>query len=155
MPRPLAPLKTYNLKDQQILAIGGVIVGGYGTEGGIEYEYPSDRYQDDVGADGQVTVSRLNDERVYVTITLMDNSPAYKELMSLLRLQELQAKTPTGVLPLPYLHEDFANGDTIASSHCVFLTQPAPTKNRTVGEVEFRLLLPNTAGRMTLAVASF
>jgi hypothetical protein len=155
MARPLAPLKTYNLKDQQVIIIGGVLIGGYGKEGGIAYEYPSDRYQDDVGADGQVTVSRLNDERVYVTITLMENSPAYKELMSLLRLQEIQAKTPLGVLPMPYLHQDFANGDNISSAHCVFLTQPQPSKVRTVGEVEFKLLLPNAAKNMVLAVASF
>lgn len=155
MPRPLAPLKTYNLKDQQVLIIGGVLVGGYGKEGGVAYEYPSDRYQDDVGADGQATVSRLNDERVYVTLTLMENSPAVKELRALQVLQEFQAKTPAGVLPLPYLHQDLANGDTISSAHCVFLTQPAPSKARTVGEVEFKLLLPNAADDMVLAVASF
>ena len=155
MGRPLAPLKTYNLKDGNILTIGGVVIGGYGKDGGIAYSYGSARYEDVVGADGQVTVSRLNDERVYAEITLMENSPAYKELMGLHRFQEIQAKLPTGILPLPYLHEDHVNGDVIASSHCVFLEQPEPSKSRTVGEITFKLLLPNVANKLVLGVASF
>jgi hypothetical protein len=154
MARPSLPLKTYNLKAGNLVIIGGIVVGGYGKDGGLAYEYAADRYQDDNGADGQTTVSVLNDNRVYVTITLMENSPAYKELAAIQRLQEAQAATPLGVLPLPYLHTDMNNGDAIASGYAVFLTKPAPSKSRTVGEIEFKILLPSAAGTLMLATTS-
>lgn len=155
MSRILSPLKTYNLKAGNLLTIGGIIVGGYGKDGGVTYSYGSSRYEDVVGADGQTTVSRLNDERMYVEITLMENSPAYKELLGLMRVQEIQATLPTGILPLPFLHEDIINGDTIASGYCVFMDQPEPSKSRTVGEVTFKLLLPNAAGTVVLSALNF
>jgi hypothetical protein len=46
------------------------------------------------------------------------------------------------------------NGDAIASGYAVFLTKPAPSKSRTVGEIEFKILLPSAAGTLMLATTS-
>lgn len=155
MPRPLAPLKTYNLKHGNVLIIGGVIVGGYGKEGGLKYSYGADRVEDVVGADGQVTASVLNDERMYAEITLMENSPASKELMALLRAQGIQAKSPLGILPLPYYHSDLVNGDLVTDPYSVFMNLPEPSKSRTVGEVTYKIMLPSAAATAVIGVKSF
>jgi hypothetical protein len=155
MSRPLLPLKTYNLKDGNVLIVGGVVIGGYGKEGGLKYSYGSDRVEDVVGADGQVTVSVLNDQRMYAEITLMENSPASKELMALLRIQGLQASLPTGILPLAYFHSDLVNGDLVADAYAVFMNLPEPSKSRTVGEVTYKILLPAAAKTAVIGIRSF
>lgn len=141
--------KNYNFKDGNILIIGTEFVGGYGEDGGIEYEYPSDRYEDVNGADGVTTVSKLNDDRVYVNITVMETSKSYRVLANLQKTQEAQLIHT----PLPFIHNDQINGDNVADSYCLFKTKPAPSKARTAGERVFQLMLPKGAGN-SLALGS-
>jgi len=150
MARALAPQKTYDLKYGNRILVGGVLIGGYAEDGGIEYEYGSDVFEPLVGADGQATVSMLNDNSMTATLTLMETSPAYRDLMILLTAQINVVKLGLPVPPLPFVHADSRNGDAVFSGFCVFLNKPAPSKSRTVGEREFRLFLAQAADNITL-----
>lgn len=137
----MTALKNYNFKDGVVLIIGGRQIGGFAEDGGVEYEFPSDIYEHISGADSQVTISQLNDHRMIATITLMETSKSYRDLFQMLRTQEAQLIK----LPLSYLHRDQINGDQVLSGSAVFLGYPAPSKSRTAGEREFRILLPHGA----------
>lgn len=136
------PLKNYNFKDGNVLIIGTEFVGGFAEDGGVEYDMAADRYEDVNGADGVTTISQMNDNRMYADITLMETSKSYRVLANFQKVQEAQLIK----LPLPYIHRDQINGDTISEGTCVFMTKPTPSKGRTAGERVFRLLLPDGAG---------
>lgn len=131
----------YNFKTNSLL-IGGFKIGGFGDEGGIEYEFPDDLHRHVSTADGQTVVSRVNDARVVATITLKETSSGYRRLAQLI---QAQLANPLALLPLPYVHRDPINGDLITSSHVVFLNFPEPSKARDAGEREFEILLPYAA----------
>ena len=134
-------VKNYNFADGNILVIGPYDIGGFAEDGGIEYEFGSDIYEHVSGADSQVTVSQLNDYRMIATVTLMETSASYKRLFDLLTIQRAQLKK----LPLSFMHRDQINGDQVAVGTIIFLNWPAPSKARTAGEREFRILLPDGA----------
>lgn len=137
----LSALKNYNFKDGTVLIIGGRQIGGFAEDGGVEYEFPSEIYEHVSGADGQVTISQMNDFRMIATVTLMETSKSYRDLFQMLRTQEAQLLK----LPLAYLHRDQINGDQVLGGQAVFLGWPAPSKSRTAGEREFQILLPQGA----------
>jgi len=142
------PLKTHDL-EQIFATLGGYRIGGWGETGGIVFERASDVIEDSVGASGEVTVSRLNDNRVYATITCRANSETAKVLGQLWRAQQAQ---PT-ITPLPFLSIDNNTGSEISDQYAVFKSVPIASQERTVGELEWVLLLPN-AGRDMLHAPS-
>jgi hypothetical protein len=133
--------KDYNFADGVKLIIGPVVVGGYGADGGVEYEFASDIYEDESGADGQVSVSQLHDYRMYANITLMETSSSYRDLFNLLTAQRAQLRK----INLPFVHTDLLNGDSVKVGTCIFMGWPTPSKSRTAGERVFRVLLPDGA----------
>lgn len=138
---PQTAHKDYNFKDGVKLVIGNVIVGGYGADGGVEYEFASDIYEDESGADGQVSVSQLHDYRMYANVTLKETSSSYRQLFNLLTAQRaLLRKTA-----MPYTHKDLLNGDSVTVGTCIFMGWPTPSKARTAGDRTFRILLPDGA----------
>lgn len=140
-------VKNYDLKHHNLVSLGGILIGGYGEDGGIEYEYDSDQFEYVVGADGEVTVSAQNNNAVIVTITLMETSKTISELETLRKSQLIQAQIGP-IPPLPWLHSDRRQGDKILEATAVFLDRPAPSKTRNAGERQYRLLLPYAAGSM-------
>lgn len=136
--------KFYNFKSNIIL-INGIRIQGFGDEGGVEYEFADDAQRHTSGADGQVTVSRVNDYRMIATFTVKETSTGYTILSAL--MQDQLAVTDR-LNPLPYVHIDPVNGDLIRSSHAVFLTWPEPSKARDAGDREFQILLPNAAAEV-------
>jgi hypothetical protein len=134
------PIKTYDLASVYLI-IGGYRIGGYGEEGGIEFEYGADIGETKVGADGQATFSRNNNDSMIVTITVMETSKSYKDLAALMQAQ-IDAET---IEALAFLMEDEINGDKIRAAYATFLTRPTPNKGRTVGERAFKVFLPNAA----------
>ena len=133
-------LKSYNLGLVQV-TIGGIPIGGYDTDGGIEFEQGSDLYEKTVGATGLPTYSLLNDDSIEATITVMETSASYAALAALLQAQIL-ASSATGVIPpLPFAMFDPSTGDTLASAFTVFMTRPNQNKGRTAGPREFRISL--------------
>lgn len=150
----MAVVKNYDLKYHNHVIIGGVRIGGYGDDAALEYEYGGDQFEDIVGADGEVTVSALNDNRMYVTITLMETSASVKDLEMLRKIQRSAARVGA-IPPMPYNHVDHIRGDTITSAYAVFMDLPAPTKARTAGTREFRILLPYSAEDAVQAALNF
>ena len=49
-------LRTHDFS-QFVLTVGGIIIGGFGDDGGVEFEMGADVGEDTVGADGEVTFS--------------------------------------------------------------------------------------------------
>lgn len=147
-------VKNYDLKFHNIITFGGIQLGGFGEDSAVEYEYPSDQFEDVVGADGEVTVSSLNDNRVYATITLMETSASFRELDAL-RKSQMAAARRGPILPLPWLHVDRVRGDTIADAFGVFMDRATPSKGRTAGERQFRILLPFAAEDMVQGALNF
>ena len=62
-------LKTYDLSAVK-LAIGGILLGGYAEDGGIEVEPAAPVGEFSSGADGEAVFSRSNNDAVFVTITV-------------------------------------------------------------------------------------
>lgn len=146
-------LKSYNLGLVQ-LTIGGIPLGGYGTDGGIEFEQGSDLFEKSVGATGLPTYSLLNDDTVQATITVMETSAAYAALAALMQAQVLAASTTGVIPPLPFNMLDISTGDTISSAFCVFLNRPNQNKARVAGTREFRIDLVGAGALATYGVAN-
>ncbi len=132
--------KTYDFAKNK-LVIGPFVIGGFGDDGGIEYEPMSDIGEPTYGADGEGTFSRQNNRGVIVTITLKETSNSVRDLDNLRRTQQLQRK----IAPLNYNHFDTLSGDKVKSAQCVFLNWAAPSKARNAGERVYRLWLPYSA----------
>lgn len=133
--------KGYDLK-RVVCSVGGVVISGYGDSDAVSVAWDSDLQESRKTADGDVLYSRNNDGSMTVTITLHQRSRAYALLAGLMQTQIL-AEDTTGVLaPLPFMLQDLANGDNISAADCVFLNRPAPSKGKTVGDVQFKLHLP-------------
>lgn len=135
-------LKSYDLS-AVVCTLGPILVGGYGEEGGLEYEWAAPIGEFNVGATGLTTFSRNNNGLLFVNITVMESSLAYNLLGAAMKAQEL---TPFVIVPIPFFMKDFINGDQIATATSVFEARPTPSKGRTVGERVFRLGLPKAAG---------
>lgn len=144
--------RTYDLKNV-VCTVGGVPISGYGETDALTFEWVSEAVESMATADGQPVYSRLNDRRLNVTITLSQKSRAVSLLWGMLEAQhgELLPVAPPQILPLPFMMIDPATGDQVGSFETVFMTRPAPSKGRTVGEVEFRVQLPNPAISVGLA----
>lgn len=134
----------YNLK-ANTLVIGGVVVSGFGDDGGIEYENNSELVELSMGADGDPTFSELNDDTLIATITLKESSPSYRALAELLKTQLTTRRTTGTIDPLAYLHRDPVNGDIVQCFEAVFMSRPTPSKGRTAGDREFKIALPHAA----------
>ena len=136
----------YNFKDGNLILIGTHRIGGWSEDGGIEYELAADTYEDVNGAYGQTTISQLNDPRMYATITVKESSKSYGILYGLWKAQKALLVKPA----LPFSHRDLLNGDEVSDPQCVFISPPTPSKGRTAGDREFRILLPNGVDLMVL-----
>lgn len=134
----------YDLK-RVTCSIGGVTVSGYGETDAIALEWAGPITEEMQTADGDTIFSRTNDRRLHGTVTVSQQSRAYKLLGELL---EEQHGDNAGVAPdsIP-LHafalRDPSNGDEITSQKCVLSDRPAPSKGKTAGEVQFKFTLPS------------
>lgn len=132
--------KTYDLK-AVYLTIGGYEIGGYGTDGGIEFAMGAPIGEGVIGADGAGTFSRNNDKSMTCTITVMETSKSYRDLATLARNQA--AETPIGALA--FLCRDTINGDEVSEPYAVFMEHGVPSKAKAAGERVFVIWLPNGA----------
>jgi hypothetical protein len=134
--------KSYDLA-QVVLVVGGVPIGGYGEDGGIEIAPVAPIHEVSVGADGLTVASKVNNTDAIATITLNEMSAGYLALAAIMKVQELN---PTPLLiPIPFLLIDPSNGDQISSAYTIFVDRPTLSKGRTAGERVFTLHLPGAA----------
>ena len=133
-------MKTYDLS-KVILVVGTFKVGGYGEDGGIEIEQAADIGEVTVGADGESVFSRNNNRLLYVNVTVLETSAAYKNLAAAMKIQEA---LPI-IIPMPFLMQDLINGDSVQNAYCTFVQRPGMAKGRKVGTRTFRLALPGAS----------
>lgn len=139
---PSKNLRFYNFELCRLI-IGGVIVGGYDDEGGVEYEPANDINEMTVGADGEATNSHITNDMVVATITLKETSKSYRDLMELAQEQWRTQRTPGGGAgAVSYTHFDPSTGDEIRERQAIFLNRPGQNKTRTAGSREIRMALP-------------
>lgn len=138
LPRPAF---TYNFAAIQCI-VGGVALSNFGTDGGISFEYPSQLMESELSADGYVTYSGNNDERVRVTITLLETSGAIPLVEALIKTQVNAVFAGSPLTPVPFYMSDPATGDHVVSEYVVFLQEPAPSKTKGIGTREYILELP-------------
>lgn len=132
-------LKTYDLKLVN-LVIGGRDIGGYGEDGGIEYESGADIGVPTVGAIGDAVFSRSNNNAGLITITVGEWTLGYKDLAELMQAQQ---RVQGAIPPLDYLMFDPLNGDKFKDQYAAFVQRPNPNKALQAGERVFQLFCPN------------
>jgi len=145
--------KTYDLKNV-VLIVGPSRVEGFGETDAIGFEWNSDIVTPTVTADGQYIYSRNNDRGLMVTLTISQKSSAYLFLAFFLEAQhgDNLGIHPPVIIPLGFAMIDPSTGESITSFDCVFISRPAPSKNKLIGEVQFKLHLPNP--KVTPALAN-
>lgn len=120
-------------------------VGGWGEEGGIEFEFPEDMLEDSVGATGEVYLSKNSDRRVYMDVTVMQGTESASRLGALAQAQN----AARGQIPkVPVFVKSHTTGEIIADGRAVFVSQPEPNMESEISEREFRLLLIEAKGRI-------
>ena len=137
-------VKVYDLKSV-VVTVGTVRVEGFGPNDAVQFEWGDDLAVPEVGADGQVTVSKINNRSMACVLTLMSTSESYRRLALLMDQQwgVSTGITPPILVPLPFVMADPLIGDLVTDETFVFLSRPAPSKGRQAGVVQFRGLLPD------------
>lgn len=145
--------KTYDL-NLVICTVGSVRIGGYGETDAIGIEWDEKIVEKTVTADGDTIYSRLNNRGLTITFTLSQKSRSHLLLSQLLETQhgDNLGLGPPVILSLPFSLQDYSTGENIFSLDCVFVSRPAASKNRTVGDVQYEMHLPKP--RITPALAN-
>lgn len=127
----MAALKTYNF-NQVSVVFGGAVIGGFGQNGGISIEFNEDVWEPVVGADGEESRARKNDNGAECTITLMQTSSSNDVLQGFL---ELDIATGRGALPLAIT--DMSGRSVYFTSAAYIKSRPSATFNSNVEEREW------------------
>ncbi len=143
--------KSYDLA-KVILVVGGVPIGGYGNDGGVEVEWLAPIFEVSVGADGLTVGSKQNNTDATAVITLSEMSAGYLALAGAMKLQEFDPSP--ALIPLTFLLLDPSNGDQISTAFVMFTDRPTMGKGRTAGDRVFRLHLPGASINATYGVAN-
>lgn len=132
------PGKTFDLT-RVTLIIGGYDISGFGEGDAISIEPMSAAMESSVGQDGQRSYSRSNDFGAKVTITVRQNSRAFRDLHALQVAQDAAPSPPD----IPFLLVDANTGERIADRQTIFMTRPGRSFQRAVQDRVFELELPN------------
>lgn len=124
---------------QFVLTIGGVLIGGFGEDGGVEYEWVEDIGESTIGADGLVEFERNNDKRLIATVTLKASGSGYGRLVALMKGQQQL----NSITPLPYESFNPQTGERVTSAYSIFQTRPEPNAEKSAMERETDILLPS------------
>lgn len=129
--------KSYDFSEVQV-TVGGLRIGGFDEDGGISIEPQTEIASMKMGADGEVTVSKLPLPMQVVTITLAETSASNALLAGLLVAQR---EAPAGFV-LPFACLDLNTGESVLAGQCVFMNVPTVGKARESGNREWKLGLP-------------
>lgn len=126
--------------NKHIVSFGAITLYGpsMGTDEWINIVRESPAWEDAVGVDGEVTYSKINDDRATVTLTVMQSSVINDALTA---HYNLDRRTPGGIGTRPFLMQDLNGTTRIFAEQARLVKSPDQTRGRTVGEVkwEFRL----------------
>lgn len=109
-------LRTFDFKEVAVI-LGGVQLTGFMDGSALELEFDEQAYNKTVGADGEVSRSKTNNNTGNLTLRLQQTSPS-NEILSGFRLADVAGNA--GVVPL--LIKD-ANGTTVAFAQHAWVQQ--------------------------------
>ena len=135
-----------------IVSLGPVRLGNFGEDGGVTFEYPSEAVNHKVSADGRVTVSKMNDDRMIATVTLMQTSPSNAAMWGSWRAQEAAFAQGLPIPGLPFNVANIRTGDTVNAGQAIILQPPAPDQGQEAGEYEWQILLPYAKRSLVLGI---
>lgn len=135
--------KTYDLS-AVVCTVGSVGISGYGENDAVGFEWDEEIVTHTPTADGDQVYSRNNNRGLTVSVTVHQKSRAHLLLWGLIEAQhgDNLGVHPTVITPLTFYLLDPSNGETIAGE-CVMMARPAPSKGKTIGEVVYKLHMPN------------
>lgn len=132
-----------------LVSVQGVVLGHF-ADGGIAFEYVTpERRTSEVGLGGEVHVVRDNDPRMRVKLTFKRVCPAAYTLRALALACDAQedAGGPLGTFRFQFQESAVlganGNGDMCDSPVAYFESVPAGSFEKTEGELEFVIALPN------------
>jgi hypothetical protein len=129
--------------DDVFLTLDGERIRHGGDGSLVEFEPESEFQTTSVSADGFVTVNRNKDDRLNCSIIVMQSSPAFDTLWSILKDQRENDR-----YAVPFLMTDVNKETEIKSEEVIFDNYPHPNKEEEVSEVTFELTLPYAAGQL-------
>lgn len=129
-------LFTYD-PNQVSQSLAGIPINDGFAEGSmVEIDRDSDDFEDVVGTSGEVTRSKVNDDRATITIRLMQSAPVNAILST---LRNLDKNTPGGVGVGPYLLRDKSGATLISAEKAWIAKSPKKMFDKTAKELEWKI----------------
>lgn len=139
----------YHSFEAIIIAVNGVQIGNFTEDGGVSYERGAQPRDSMAGADGFSTMFKISDERLMVTISVMETSASYPYLWALYAASRAQEALNLRPLAMTYSHINPISGETVTSGEAHFLEVAVANAARAPGTRDFKILLPYAADTMT------
>lgn len=153
MPAGQNVVAAYNFNNV-IVMLGGFRLGNFGEDGGVSFEYPSESVTHKVSADGRVSISKINDNRMIATVTLMQTSGSNRSLDAVWKTQNAAFAQGLPVIALPFSLTNPRTGDSVNTPGAVILQPPTPDQAMEAGEYEWQILLPYAKRDLILGVVN-
>lgn len=131
---------TYDPANHTVIFGAINIDSGFGKDTWIEVVFESAGWEDDVGVDGEVTRSKINDARATARITMMASSKLNDRLTA---HYHADRATPGGLGAKPFLLKDNGGTTKVAAEQAWIQKQPDQTRTRKAGEVVWEIRLAN------------
>ncbi len=129
-----------NNPSADILMIGGQMIDGWGSDGGVTYE-TVETATVTTGCDGETVVNVKRVNYRLATIKLKSTGYAYKRIQ-VIRQAQYESELATGVIPiLSWFHFIAGRGTTVTASYVQFLDSPLDGTAAEAPEVEFKVHL--------------
>lgn len=125
------------------------ISGGYGSDGGVDFEIVEDIHNVEYGADGAIAVSDNDVKAVEVTWTLKAQSLAFRRLMELAQAQ----KDARGLPPCPFFLVNPHSETEVRDRYTIFTSIPGPNQVKNMQELEISGVLPNARDQIDFSPA--
>lgn len=131
------PVRVYD--PRRVTAVfGDVILQGFGPDAAIEAKPVEEEDQVDFGIDGEALISMSSIDAQIVTITLMPNVPAHKQLALIRKEQQAGTRTTS-----QFTLEDPLNGDSLSEQGAWILNKPGISKGKKGVPFAWKILCPN------------
>lgn len=141
-------LKSYNLKNV-VCSFGPVVFSGYAEDDAITLTPESEIFTSKVGADGQTTRSRSNNDNYKATVRFMATSGAR------LSLQEQTLRNAAlSQVTYPFQLTSPDTGETYSSSQAYVEKLPDAAFGREASEREYTIYLPSCKVTVAEALSS-
>lgn len=118
----MTAVKTYDPHNVQII-MGGFAISGFADGTFISVAYDEDAYNKTVGADGEVSRARSNNQCATVTLTLKQTSNSNDDLSALFEFDKVN---DAGIVPL--MVKEIGSGRTLMFTQAAWV-QRAPDVN--------------------------